>query len=203
MIGALRDQIQRMAGTDPERALRLVLSWIPGHRKPVVTELGGFFEKIHELGPPDPPPWARDIFREVGSDSLVSPELLAALSFVATSWDPYGSRGRVGLLGIPDLWIQGDAEEYRARFQELADGDRGAALRVYRGTVRGVELLKERVRELQSYTGALELYLQEGHSRDQWADPTEELENLLFAYLILLGRSVGEEGEEELEGAAA
>lgn len=194
MLQGMMDRLQAAAGADPRQMFRLLQGWVPDDRRPVLHELGSFYARARELGPPEPPLWARDVFRELGNDHMLSPELLLAISYVAVEWDPWGSAHRVGLLGAPDVWIGTPEEELRASLEDLQAGDRAAALRVYRSAERGAELLVQAIQEADDHSRGIERYLLEGHDSSSWADPTEELERVGWCYLILLARSVEEEG---------
>lgn len=194
MIGGLLSR----AGVDPEQALELTLSRLPEARQHTARELASFLTEVDDLGPPDPPAWASRLFSAYGEARGVSPELLAALSWAGTRFDPAHRSGRVGLMGLPERAWVGEAEATTATLEELQEGD--GRERVQENVETGARILARLSSEFGGVAPALRNWIAVARAEPSTSRAVErELGEVLLAFVVYVVRSFKESAETELE----
>lgn len=170
-------------GMDPEQAIKMAFNFLPDHRKVAAAELASFLGIVREIGPPEPPTWAMGLFRRHGPPVHVSPELLAALSWVLVRWDPWGRPRRVGLVGLPPSWVD-EPGELRAELQELVDGEPGAAARVDRAVEVAARELQERARAHGSMALAVQELVDATTDGQELVEPVARVATAQLVYVL-------------------
>ncbi len=187
------DLIRRGRG-NPLELLPSLLDAMPATTRRPLLELLELVRNSALVGPESPPPWAAQLFHQVGDAAELSPDLLAALSCVLSAYRPDSNAGRrSGLLGTPRAIL----DNAGATHAELAARDAAAAARVSRGALEGARWIEDRRRSANLVTALLE-YLELGGS----SSPHDDLERVLWVYLVLLSRRAQGEKLEQLEAVA-
>lgn len=178
-------------GSGPMELLNRTIDGMPPEIQAPVRELLDLLARASFGGPPDPPVWLQKLFVSAGRETGLSAELLAAVSWVLSRYDPRCNAGshRIGIMGLNRSSLANPAD-FGATWEDL-EAREPRALKAVWANVQGAAraISASRTHAQGGLLEALSMYA-----------PPEDVAAIVGAYMLYLGRKLDPARAREIEG---